>query len=607
MATTPHSAVEGQNALVPGPLTVGGLADALAEQGWLSDVDRERLQVRRTIKGTRHPLTVLAQMKLAHAETGELITIKQLLNWLGEQTKLDVMRIDPMETDVAAVTALFSQAYAKQHNILPLATDGVEAVIATSQPLIRDWQADLSHVLRMEIRVVLADPVEINRYQNEFYNVSRSVNRAIESGVQSGDLKIQNFEQLVELGQQDDLNADSQHIVHIVDWLLQFAFEQRASDIHLEPRRERGNVRFRIDGKLHRVYQMPPAVMAAVTSRIKILGRMDLAEKRRPQDGRIKTRSPSGGEIELRLSTMPTAFGEKTVMRIFDPQMAQQSFAGLGFSKQESDVWNAMVDRPQGMVLVTGPTGSGKTTTLYTTLRRLAAPEVNVSTVEDPIEMVSPELNQMQVNSKINVDFADGIRTLLRQDPDVIMVGEIRDLATAQMAIQAALTGHMVLSTLHTNDAPSSIVRLLDLGVPHYLLRGTLIGIVAQRLLRTLCSHCKQPAAIEPELWTEIVQDWPLPLPNRAQGPSGCIKCRETGYLGRTAAYEMLTMNETINRALDDKIDSVAFTRLTYRHGLRPLRIAAALKVAQGLTTTSEVLRVTPSMVSRQATTKASN
>ncbi len=580
-------------------LTVAALADQLGKDGWLEPFDMERLQITRDKNAARHPVTIIADMKLRHADSKAVISKADLLGWLAQQSQLELVRIDPMDTDVGTVTQLCSQAYAKQHAILPIATDGKRATIATSEPFIRGWQSDLRHVLRQEIDVVLADPVDVKRFQNEFYNVSRSVQRATESGVQRDNLKIQNFEQLVELGQQSELNADSQHIIHIVDWLLQYAFEQRASDIHLEPRRDRGNVRFRIDGRLHRVYQMPTPVMAAVTSRIKILGRMDLAEKRRPQDGRVKTRSAKGAEIELRLSTMPTAFGEKTVMRIFDPKLAGQPFEQLGFSEQERELWHDMTDRTQGMVLVTGPTGSGKTTTLYATLNRLASPDVNVCTVEDPIEMVSPTLNQMQVQPKIGVDFAEGVRTLLRQDPDVIMVGEIRDLDTAQMAIQAALTGHLVLSTLHTNDAPSSIIRLLDLGVPYYLLRGTLVGVVAQRLMRTLCPHCKKPGAIDPELWSALVVDWPLPLPTRAQVPVGCEQCRDTGFLGRTAAYEMLKIDDGINAALDERINSVALTRLAYRHGLKPLRIAAALKVAQGFTTVAEALRVTPPAIRR--------
>ncbi len=281
----------------------------------------------------------------------------------------------------------------------------------------------------------------------------------------------------------------------------------------MEPRRDAGNVRFRIDGVLHQVYQIPTPVMAAMTSRIKILGRMDVVEKRRPQDGRIKTRTPDGDEVELRLSTMPTAFGEKLVMRIFNPDVLVKDFTELGFSEEDKERWSQLVTRPHGIILVTGPTGSGKTTTLYSTLKQLAQPDVNVCTIEDPIEMVEPQFNQMQVQAAIGLDFAAGVRTLMRQDPDIIMVGEIRDQETADMAIQAALTGHLVLSTLHTNDAPSAVTRLLDIGVEPYLLHSTILGVLAQRLVRTLCPHCREPVTIDEETWRSLTLPWRLPLP----------------------------------------------------------------------------------------------
>ena len=403
-----------------------------------------------------------------------------------------------------------------------------------------------------------------------------------------------NFEQLLELGKAGEVGADDRHVVHIVDWLLQYAFEQRASDIHLEPRREMGQMRFRIDGVMHKVFELPSPVMSAVTARIKILGRMDVAEKRRPQDGRIKTRSVGGREVELRLSTMPTAFGEKVVMRIFDPDIVVKAFAQLGFAPEEEITWRALVERPHGIVLVTGPTGSGKTTTLYSTLKHLARPELNVCTVEDPIEMVSPEFNQMQVQPAIDLDFAAGVRTLLRQDPDIIMVGEIRDLETAQMAVQASLTGHLVLSTLHTNDAPSAVTRLLDLGVPHYLIQSTLTGVVAQRLVRTLCPHCKREIALDHDGWRALTHGLALTPPARAFGAVGCIECRNTGFLGRTGIYEMLRLSAPLRGMIGPAFNSGAFTAAALAEGMRPLRHSAAAQVARGVTTVTEVLGVLP-------------
>lgn len=337
---------------------------------------------------------------------------------------------------------------------------------------------------RKKVKRVFAFPGDVERFRRESYTLSKSISGA---STLPGSTAANNFEQLLELGKAGDPEANDKHIINIVDWLLQYAFDQRASDIHLEPRRETGKLRFRIDGILHTVYELPKSVSTAVLSRMKILGRMDIAEKRKPQDGRVKTKRPDGSEVELRLSTLPTAFGEKLVMRIFDPDVLLRSFEDLGLVGDDYQRWLEMVGRPNGIVLVTGPTGSGKTTTLYTSLKSLATPEVNVSTIEDPIEMVEEAFNQTQVQSNIGLDFAAGVRTLMRQDPDIIMVGEIRDAETARMASQAALTGHLVLSTLHTNDAAGALSRLLDLGLPSYMIRSTLAGVVAQRLVRTLC------------------------------------------------------------------------------------------------------------------------
>src|SRR6185295_10685540 len=391
--------------------------------------------------------------------------------WVAGKVKMPSYRIDPLKIDLRSVTQVMSADYAQRRGILPVEVKGNDVTIAVSEPWVTSWEAELTQMLRLNIKRVLSNPLDIERFQGEFFNLAKSMKRAEAAGVQTSGLS--NFEQLVELGKAGrTLDANDHHIVHLVDWLWQYAFEQRASDIHLEPRRETGTLRFRIDGVLHEVYQFPFSVLMAMTSRIKILGRMDVVEKRRPQDGRIKTRMPDGEEVELRLSTLPTAHGEKLVMRIFDPEVLMRDFKDLGFTQEEYDVWQNLIKQPGGILLVTGPTGSGKTTTLYTTLKQLATTEVNVCTIEDPIEMIDPRLNQMQVQPEIDLTFAAGVKALMRQDPDIIMVGEIRDHETADMAIQAALTGHLVLSTLHTNDAPTSITRLLDLGAPAYLLNS---------------------------------------------------------------------------------------------------------------------------------------
>ena len=395
-------------------------------------------------------------------------------------------------------------------------------------------------------------------------------------------------------------DANDQHIVTIVDWLWQYAFEQRASDIHVEPRRDLGIVRFRIDGVLHQVYQIPKAVLNAMTSRIKVLGRMDVVEKRRPQDGRIKTRTADGQEVELRLATVPTAFGEKLVMRIFDPEVLVRDFSELGFATEELAMWNGMASQPNGIILVTGPTGSGKTVTLYSTLKQLATPEVNVCTLEDPIEMVETSFNQIQIQPEIGIGFAEGIRALMRQDPDIIMVGEIRDIETADMAIQAALTGHLVLSTLHTNDAPSAMTRLIELGVPPYLLSATVIGVMAQRLIRTLCPACKQPGGLRAEdeaAWNALVAPWKSSKPAQLYHPVGCLDCRMTGFKGRVGIYEIMPMSTELRKQVVHGPELARLREQAMREGMKPLRINGARKVAAGLTTIAEVIKVAPPIV----------
>jgi len=381
----------------------------------------------------------------------------------------------------------------------------------------------------------------------------------------------------------------------VVDWLWQYAFDQRASDIHLEPRREQGVIRFRIDGVLQPVYQLPMGVMNAITARIKLLGRMDIMEKRRPQDGRIKVRNVRSEEVEMRLSTLPTAFGEKTVMRIFDPDNAVKDLDALGFSSHDAQRWETMVKRPNGIVLVTGPTGAGKTTTLYSTLKRLATEEVNVSTVEDPIEMIEPAFNQTQVQAQLDFGFLEGLRALMRQDPDIIMVGEIRDLATAEAAVQAALTGHLVFTTLHTNDAPSAITRLMDLGVPPYLINATILGVLAQRLVRTLCKQCKVvDEQLMREQLDEVVKPWKINGGYRPYKPVGCVDCRMTGYLGRMGLYELLTVSPAFRERVTANPNIDGLRKQSVTDGMRPLRLAGALRVAEGLTTIEEVLATTP-------------
>ncbi len=580
-------------------LTLVEVVDALVADGLIDVPEAERfLKERRYFRGDIHPLIVVAEQKWKSARPPHrVLDIETLSQWLAQWSGLEYLHIDPLKIDFAAVTEVVSNAYATRFRVLPVEVTAREVVVATAEPFQRAWEEELRPILRKEIRRVIANPDAIARFQVEFYNLAKSVKTAMTGG-NVGGAGLTNFEQLVELGRANrSFDANDQHIVRIVDWLWQYAFEQRASDIHVEPRRDLGIVRFRIDGVLHQVYQIPMPVLNAMTSRIKILGRMDVVEKRRPQDGRIKTRTPDGTEVELRLSTLPTVFGEKLVMRIFDPEVLVRDERELGFSEEDGERWRRMTTQPNGIVLVTGPTGSGKTTTLYTTLKALATPEVNVCTIEDPIEMVEPSFNQVQALAGIDMGFAEGIRALMRQDPDIIMIGEIRDLETADMAIQAALTGHLVLSTLHTNDAPSAITRLLDLGVPAYLLNSTILGVMAQRLVRTLCPHCKKAGSLRAEdeaAWRELVAPWKAKMPAKLYHPVGCLECRMTGYSGRVGIYEILLLSPEINKQITAAADLARIRELATREGMKPLRISGALKIAAGLTTIEEVMKVAP-------------
>jgi general secretion pathway protein E len=542
-----------------------------------------------------HPLVHLHEQKLPDAtRPGRELEMERLLQWLSDKTGQSVFEIDPLKINVTEIAEVMSQAFAERHKILAVQVTADEVVIATAEPHIRAWEGNLEHVLRKRITRVLADPRDIARHTSEFYNMAVSVRGAHGAGRADAAAGVTNLEAMLDLGSMKEPDANDQHIVNIVDWLLQYAFEQRASDIHIEPRRDTGKVRFRIDGVLNSVYELPAQVAAAVTSRIKILGRMDVAEKRRPQDGRLKTRTPEGNEVELRLSTLPTAFGEKLVMRIFDPDVLQKSFEELGLAAEDLKRWNKMTRLGNGIVLVTGPTGSGKTTTLYSTLRKLATEEVNVCTIEDPIEMVEGAFNQMQVNHGIDLDFSSGVRALMRQDPDIIMVGEIRDLETAEMAVQAALTGHLVISTLHTNDSPGSISRLLELGVPAYLIKATVRGIMSQRLVRMLCPHCKTAEPTDLEAWKQLTHPWKVKPPARIAHPAGCRQCRNTGYMGRQGIYEVLVNSPAVQQEILPQIDTTKVREIAMREGMRTLRLSGAQRVARGETTIEEVMRVAP-------------
>ena len=576
-------------------LDLSGVVKDLLEDGIITQSDAAEItSICHRDSGSLHPLEIVAAKQLLHRAEQKPLTLDRLTDWLAARADLETVQIDPLKINVSAVTSIMSFAYAKRYGILCVSVSRQQLVVATMQPYDRSWLESLEQTSQRQICIVLANPADIKKYTVEFYSLAKSVFGA-GSSTSSG-TGIANFEQLLEVGKLKDADAQDQHIVNIVDWLLQYAFEQRASDIHLEPRRGKGKVRFRIDGMLHLVYELPDNVMTAMISRLKILGRMDVAEKRRPQDGRIKTKAPSAREIELRLSTMPTAFGEKLMLRIFDPDVLLRSFSQLGLVSEDYAHWQSMVQRAHGIVLVTGPTGSGKTTTLYSTLKQLAVDSVNVSTIEDPIEMVVESFNQSQIQPAIEFDFAAGIRTLMRQDPDIIMVGEIRDRATAEMAVQAALTGHLVLSTLHTNDAPTAINRLLDLQMPAHLIKATLNGVMAQRLVRTLCPECRKEVRCDPNDWHTLAGSAELAPPSTLFQPAGCLECRNTGYLGREGIYEIMPLTNELLTYISTDSDIQSIRQAAIAQGMKTLRIAGAEKVAAGVTSMEEVLRVTPEL-----------
>jgi general secretion pathway protein E len=597
MTTSPAPVAATEAATPAGRLDWRVVLQWLEDDGVVAAADAERVRQRFAAGDSRlHALVRIAGAGLVHMASGRALDVEALTEWLARRLGLPYLRVDPLKVDVARVADVMSVRYAESRRVLPVAVGAREITVATSEPFETAWVAEIESHTRKNVRRVLASPDELARYTAEFYTLAQSVKAATKRGETS---PIASFEQLVELGKGNrQLDANDQGVVQVVDWLWQYAFDQRASDIHLEPRRDLGAIRFRIDGVLHTVYQVPTSVMAAMTARIKLLGRMDVVERRRPQDGRIKTKRPDGaggGEVEMRLATLPTAFGEKLVMRIFDPDTAVKSVEALGFTPHDARRWRELIARPHGIVLVTGPTGSGKTTTLYSTLKQLATDEVNVCTIEDPIEMIEPAFNQTQVQPAVELGFAEGLRALMRQDPDIIMVGEIRDLDTAEMAIQAALTGHLVFSTLHTNDAASAITRLADLGVPPYLISATVIGVLAQRLARTLCPSCKvRDETLTREELAAVVRPWRLKGAVRPCRPVGCLECRMTGYRGRAGLYELLVMNDATRSAVHPTLDVAALRRQALAEGMHPLRLAGVMKIAEGVTTLDEVLRTTP-------------
>ncbi|HUP65820.1 MAG TPA: GspE/PulE family protein [Thermoanaerobaculia bacterium] len=581
-------------------VNVGYLADLLRNAGFIDDQQRAEVDALerqgRLAKGKKgeespSPFRTIASLNLQDA-TGQSTRIDEVLlaRLVAEDAGLEFFKIDPLKLDIELIESKISRPFARKHKMVPVYVRDGKLVVAVVNPFDAPSIEAYRPIAGQDLRLVVSAETDIISVINDYYGFRASVTKA-ERDLKGG-FDLGNLEQFVKLKSGAEIEASDQHIVNAVDYLLQHAYDSRASDIHVEPKREHAQIRFRIDGVLHEIQRVPKLVNLAVTSRLKTMCRMDIAEKRRPQDGRIKTER-EGKEIELRVSTLPTAFGEKVVMRIFDPDVLVRDLSGLGFYEDELKSFEEWIERPHGIILVTGPTGSGKTVTLYSALKHLSSPEINIVTIEDPIEMVYEDFNQTSVQNKIGITFASALRTILRQDPDIIMVGEIRDGETAQNAIQAALTGHLVFATLHTNDAASSVTRLVDLGIEPFLISTSLVGAMAQRLIRTICRDCKRNRPLSLEESAMLNLQAPPGKRIIVKEGAGCGRCRNTGYFGRSGIFEILTVDNAIRDMVDRREDFLKIKDMAVRRGMRTLRQAALRKLAEGETTFEEVIRVT--------------
>jgi general secretion pathway protein E len=585
-------------------ITVSYLGALLFNAGFIDERQRAEIenadrQFRLQTRGLKSraeedasPFKVIAALNLIDA-SGNATRMDDFLlaRLIAEDAHLPFFKIDPLKLDVEMVESRISRPFARKHRMVPVAIRDGKLVVSMVNPF--DTMAIDSYrpMAKQELDVVVSAESDVMGVINEQYGFRASVTKA-ERDLNKGAIDLGNLEQYIKLKSGSEIETSDAHIVNAVDFLLQHAYDSRASDIHVEPKREHAVIRFRIDGVLHEIQRVPKLVNMAITSRLKTMCRMDISEKRRPQDGRIKTER-DGKEIELRVSTLPTAFGEKMVMRIFDPDVMLRDLHGLGFYDDELKTFGEWIKRPHGIILVTGPTGSGKTVTLYSALKSLASPEINITTIEDPIEMVSDDFNQTAVQTKIGITFASALRTILRQDPDIIMVGEIRDHETAQNAVQAALTGHLVFSTLHTNDSATSVTRLIDLDIQPFLISSTLIGAMAQRLLRKICDDCKRNRPLTVEESAMLNLQAPAGKRIIVKEGAGCNRCRNTGYYGRTGIFEILPIDNAIRDLIERSEDFLKIKDMAIKRGMRTLRQSALRKLAEGITSFEEVVRVT--------------
>ncbi len=533
------------------------------------------------------PAQVITSFNLEIPTTQKKLTEDSVTELIAQAAGIEYIKIDPLKLELDVVTDQIPRAFALKNLVVPIDEKESVVTIAVADPFNIRPIEDLQHALGIQIKRILASRSDILKILEEFFGFQASVRAAqVDMGLGS---ELSNLEQLFKMRGRDEVESSDQHIISAVEFLLKYAFDQRASDIHIEPKREKSMIRFRVDGVLHNIHTVPMNLHPAIVSRLKLLARLDVAEKRRPQDGRIKTQHLAK-DIELRVSTLPVAFGEKVVIRIFDPEILMQKLDRIGFYEREYKLYSSFIRKPNGIVLVTGPTGSGKTTTLYSSLKTISSPEINIVTVEDPIEMVMEDFNQVGVQTAIGVTFATVLRNILRQDPDVLMVGEIRDKETADNAVQAALTGHLVLSTLHTNDAPTAITRLLDIGIQAFLLTTTINGIIAQRLLRSICQECKEEKLLTDDEMTYLNLE---KKEYKVWEGKGCDACRGTGYKGRTGIFEVLEFTDSLKAKITDRTNMAEIYAVAKADGMVTLRELAIQKMFEGQTTFNEIVSVT--------------
>jgi len=553
-------------------------------------------------KEIEHPVTmidVVASMGFSSDKTvSSILDEEEIVRLVADQMGFEFKRIDPLKLDLELVTKTIPHLFALKHLVVPINKREGRLEVVMHNPADTEVIEDIKRVVGMEIRPFMGTRQDILKTVREFFGFKISITEA-ENQFSRPSFDLSNLEQYTNLASLNELHTNEAHIKNAVDYLFRYALDQRASDIHIEPRREKMLIRMRIDGILHIIYTLPRALHAAMTSRIKTLSRLDIAEKRRPQDGRIKL-SHEKIDVEIRVSTIPVAFGEKTVLRILDPAVIFQNIEKLGFSKRDLKRYNELIQKPHGIILVTGPTGSGKSTTLYSTLGRIDSSEMNITTIEDPIEMVHDSFNQIAVQPVIGITFASIIRNILRQDPDIIMIGEMRDTETAENGVQASLTGHLVFSTLHTNDAPSSVARLINLGIKSYLIAESVLGILAQRLVRKICPYCIEDDIVDQSFLESMGVRIEKKLLTESgtvvlKKGKGCPKCRGTGYLGRIGIFEVMPFDHEIRSHIGSSRDSntLVLRKLAIKKGMKTLRQDAVRKMLKGITTYQEVARIT--------------